>query len=66
MHKEYDFKGAERGKFFRSGAAMHLPVYLDTDVRSYLSKRAEKAGKSLDALLNEILEKEIARIESTE
>ena len=66
MRKEYNFKGAERGKFFRSGAAMQLPVYLDAEAQTYFSKRAEKKGKSLEALLNEILKKEIALIETIE
>jgi hypothetical protein len=66
MRKEYDFKGAERGKFFRPGATMQLPIYLDAEVQTYFSKRAEKKGKSLDALLNEILKKEIALIETIE
>jgi hypothetical protein len=45
---------------------MQLPVYLDAEVQTYFSKRAEKKGKSLDALLNEILKKEIALIETIE
>ncbi len=32
MRKEYDFSKGERGKFFRPGVELHLPVYLDPDV----------------------------------
>ncbi len=32
MKKQYDFSKGERGKFFRPGVELHLPVYLDPDV----------------------------------
>ena len=32
MNDEYDFTGAERGKFYRAGARLRLPLYLDEQV----------------------------------
>jgi hypothetical protein len=29
MKSEYDFKNAQRGKFFRRDASLELPVYLE-------------------------------------
>jgi hypothetical protein len=37
MKPEYDFTNGERGKFFRPDADMSLPIYLDSDVQSYLA-----------------------------
>jgi hypothetical protein len=39
---------------------------LDADLQAYYSKRAEKKGTSLDSLVNELLRKEIAVIETLE
>jgi hypothetical protein len=40
MKKESDFSKAERGKFYRPGARLNLPVYLDPDVQARLTKAA--------------------------
>ena len=32
MKEEYDFKGGERGKFYRPSASLELPVYLNEQV----------------------------------
>ena len=40
MRDEYDFSKGERGKFYRKGAILNLPVYLDDEVREYLTQRA--------------------------
>lgn len=32
MKQEYDFSKGERGKFFRPGAELNIPVYLEPDV----------------------------------
>lgn len=43
MKREYDFSKGERGKFFRQGAKLKLPVYLDHEVRAYFRERADRA-----------------------
>lgn len=64
MKKEYDFSKGERGKFFRKGAQLQLPVYLDADVRDYLQERAQAKGVEVARLVNDLLKREIELIES--
>lgn len=63
MKQEYDFSKAERGKFYRPDAKMNLPVYLDDEVKSYLSERAKAKGIGLGEMVNDLLKKDIALIE---
>ncbi|MBS3920752.1 MAG: hypothetical protein KG012_17910 [Deltaproteobacteria bacterium] len=50
MKKEYDFSKGERGKFFRPGVKLNLPVYLEPDLRDYFPN-AESVNKALRCLL---------------
>lgn len=50
MKKEYDFSKGERGKFYRSGAKLNLPVYLEPDLRDYFPD-AESVNRALRCLL---------------
>ena len=59
MPAEIDFSGARRGKFFREGAFLRLPVYLDPGVQSYVAARADAKGVSFDQLVNDLLKKDI-------
>jgi hypothetical protein len=51
-------------KFFKSGTAVNLPVYLDAEVRAYLSARAKARGVEVGQLVNEPLRKDIELIEA--
>lgn len=62
---EIDFSQGERGKFFRPGTALNLPVYLDAEVQTYLSERARARGIEVSQLVNELLRKDIELIETT-
>lgn len=64
MREEYDFSKAERGKFFSAEAELVPPVHLEPDVLTYLSARAAARGTSLNALVNQLLKKDIELIES--
>jgi len=64
MKREHDFSQTERGKFFRPGATLHLPVYLGDDVFGCLGERAQSKGVEVAELVNEILRKDIALVES--
>ncbi len=66
MKDEYDFAGAERGKFFRKGAELIPPVHLDPEVLKYLQARADRRGVSLSDLVNQLLKKDIELIEMAE
>jgi hypothetical protein len=63
MKQEYDFSKAERGKFYHPDAKMNLPVYLDEEVKNYLSERASAKGIGLGEMVNDLLKKDIALIE---
>jgi hypothetical protein len=63
MRKEYNFSQGQRGKFFRKDAALDLPVYLDADVRDYLTARARAKGVDLGTLVNDLLKRDIELIE---
>ncbi|HSL82124.1 MAG TPA: hypothetical protein VLF66_05075 [Thermoanaerobaculia bacterium] len=64
MKKEYDFSKGERGKFYRVGVELLLPVYLDADVREYFQDRAQAKGVEVARLVNDLLKREIELIES--
>jgi hypothetical protein len=63
MRDEHDFSQGERGRFFRERAILVPPVHLEPEVLNYLSAWAAARGTSLSALINELLKKDIERIE---
>ena len=64
MPSEIDFSKGELGKFFKSNAVLHLPVYLDANVQDSLADIAAKKGVELSTLANELLKREIDIIEA--
>lgn len=60
---EVDFSKGSRGKFFKPGARISLPVYLDAEVQDYLAARAQARGMDFGQLVNELLKQDIERIE---
>lgn len=64
MKPEYDFKNAERGKFFRPGAVLRLPIYLEPEVQDYLTAKAQAKNIDLEDLVNDLLKQEIRIAES--
>lgn len=64
MKPEYDFKNADRGKFFRPGAVLRLPIYLEPEVQDYLAAKAQAKNIDLDDLVNDLLKQEIRIAES--
>jgi len=63
MKKEYDFSKGERGRFFHPEATMNIPVYLDQDVESWFTEKAESQGVELQYLVNKLLRKDISLIQ---
>ena len=59
MKKEYDFSKGERGKFYRPGVELNIPVYLEPDVAKAVRQRAKKAEASIGTVVNEWLRKDI-------
>ena len=63
MKREYDFSKAIRGKFYRKGAELRLPIYLDAKVQAKLERLARKNGKELGEMVNQLVQKEMELIE---
>jgi len=64
MPGEIDFSKGVRGRFFKAGAALSLPVYLDAEVQAYLAERAKARGVEVAQLVNDLLRKDIELIEA--
>lgn len=64
MPAEIDFSKGTRGKFFKPGTTLNLPIYLDAEVQTYLSARAKARGIDVNQLVNELLKKDIELIEA--
>ena len=65
MPAEIDFSMGTRGKFFRTGIRLNLPVYLDDEVQDRLTTLASAKGVDLSVLVNDLLRKDIELIEMT-
>ncbi len=65
MPTEVDFSGGARGKFYRSGATLSLPVYLEAEVQNRLTRLANAKGVDFSTLVNAMLRKDIELIEMT-
>ena len=64
MKREYDFSKGVRGKFFRKGAELKLPIYLDNATRRRLERIAKRNGKPVTELVNQLLKKDIELLEA--
>lgn len=60
---EIDFSKGTRGQFFRPGAKLSLPVYLDDQVQARLAALANAKGVDFSTLVNDLLRKDIELIE---
>ena len=64
MPHEIDFSQGVRGKFYRPGMKLNLPVYLDEDVQIRLTNLARAKGVDLSDLVNDLLKKDLELIET--
>ena len=64
MKREYDFSHAVRGKFYRKGAELRLPIYLNGTMRRRLERIAKRKGKPVGDLVNQLLKKDLAILET--
>jgi len=63
MKREYDFSKAVRGRFYRKNAGLRLPIYLDAKVQDQVQRLARKNGKAIDAIVNQMVPKEMDLLE---
>ena len=66
MKKEYDFSKAERGRFYKKGAALRLPIYLDATVQDEVEDLANRTGRNVRDVVNRIVRKQVRLIEELE
>jgi len=61
MKDEYDFSGAEQGKFYRPIEELDIPIYLDKEVKEFFIERIKATGEqfSLNQVVNTLLKKDI-------
>jgi hypothetical protein len=62
MKRNYDFSKGVRGKFYRKGAELRLPIYLAAKLQRKLESLAQKNGKDITELVNLLLEHEVELI----
>ncbi|MDX6500837.1 MAG: hypothetical protein QOG23_4097 [Blastocatellia bacterium] len=65
MKREYDFSKGVRGKFYRKGAELLLPIYLDSKLQGQVERLAKKNGKDVSEMVNQIVRKEVEVIEES-
>ncbi len=59
MKDEYDFSKGKRGQFYRPGATLSLPVYLEPEVLDLLRERAKREGVDVQRLVNDLLRRDV-------
>lgn len=62
MPAEIDFSNGVRGEFFREGARLHTPVYLDAEVQAWLTAIAARQGVAVSELANDLLKREMGML----
>jgi len=62
MKDEYDFSKGIRGKSYREDANFNLPIYLDNEIQSFISKIAKEQKTTITQIVNNLLfkDKELA------
>ncbi len=65
MKREYDFSKAVRGKFYRKGAEVRLPIYLDAKLQHKLEQLAQKKDLGVSEVVSQLLKKEMAALAKT-
>ena len=63
MKPHYDFSKAERSKFYRKGARIRLPIYLDGQLQERLERIAEKKGRDVGDVVSDLLIKDVELLE---
>jgi len=63
MRREYDFSKGIRRKFYRKGAELRLPIYLDAKLQHKLEGLARKKGKDIGDMVNQLLKRDVDCLE---
>jgi cytidylate kinase len=63
MKRAYDFSEGERGKCYKKGEELRLPIYLDEKLQDRVERLARKKGKDVGDVVNRMVGKEIELID---
>ena len=63
MKDEYNFSKGVRGKFYREDANFNLPIYLDSELQSFIAKIAKEQQSTMTKIVNKLLFKDKELIE---
>jgi len=63
MTREYAFSKAEREKFYRKGTELRLLIYLDVKLQSQLERIAQRTGRELSDMVNQLVKKKVDLLE---
>ncbi|MFY8162359.1 MAG: toxin-antitoxin system, antitoxin component [Candidatus Kapaibacteriota bacterium] len=55
MKKHYDFRNAEKKKFYVEENQIELPIYIDFEIQDYFLKIAQKKNLTYSQMINLIL-----------
>jgi hypothetical protein len=55
MQEEYNFAGAEKGKFYKKDVKLNVPVYLDHEVLDFVGRIAEKKKQDISSVVNQLI-----------
>ena len=64
LDREIDFSRGARGKFYRPGMKLRIPVYLEETLLGSLAEIAERRGINLDDLVSDLLRRDLAIVEA--
>jgi hypothetical protein len=64
LDREIDFSKGVRGKFYRPGMKLRIPVYLEETLLQSLAELAERRGISLDDLVSDLLRRDLAIVDA--
>jgi len=63
LDNDIDFSKGQRGKFYRPGAKLRIPIYIEEKLLGKLAETAERKGVTLDDLVSDLLAKDLAIVE---
>ena len=55
MRKEYDFSKGVRGKFYRRGLRLEIPVYLDAEALAFVQRIARRKKTDVSSVVNQLI-----------
>jgi hypothetical protein len=64
LDREIDFSKGVRGKFYRPGMKLRIPVYLEEKLLGSLAEIAERRGVNLDDLVSDLLRRDLAIVDA--